>query len=206
MPIRTNRGRGAVYRRMWGFPLRSAAHLVGTIAAVVLIPTGVLLAVNHVDGEPTRSEAAVSTTTTTRTTFMSSWPAPTTKVPTSSTTAPPVVVTSTGTSAAMPGGPPAPVVQLARDFMAAWVNTEGSADQWVGRLEPYVMPEYMTVLRGVDPSRLGSVTLTGEPVATAVTAKVVEFDQPTSIGVVHLVLVESIGGGWRVQNYSKKAG
>lgn len=34
MPLRTGRGRAAVLRRIWGWPLRSPGHLA--IAAVVL--------------------------------------------------------------------------------------------------------------------------------------------------------------------------
>ena len=37
MPIRTNRGRAAVYRRLWGWPLRSPRHLVVALIQMVLI-------------------------------------------------------------------------------------------------------------------------------------------------------------------------
>src|SRR4051812_34416773 len=34
MPIRTNRGRVAVYRRLWGWPMRSPRHLIATVLVV----------------------------------------------------------------------------------------------------------------------------------------------------------------------------
>src|SRR5215470_16242342 len=45
MPIRTNRGRAAVYRRLWGFPLRSPRHLAGTAiaVAVLIIAIGIIV-------------------------------------------------------------------------------------------------------------------------------------------------------------------
>ena len=41
MPIRTHRGRAAVYRKFWGWPVRSPAHLTGTVLAAVVIAVGV---------------------------------------------------------------------------------------------------------------------------------------------------------------------
>ena len=45
MPIRTNRGRAAVYRRLWGWPLRSPRHLAASIIifVVVVVALGVLI-------------------------------------------------------------------------------------------------------------------------------------------------------------------
>src|SRR5689334_18788949 len=45
MPIRTNRGRAAVYRRIWGFPLRTPRHLAGTVivVAALIIAIGVVV-------------------------------------------------------------------------------------------------------------------------------------------------------------------
>ena len=40
MPIRTHRGRTAVYRRFWGWPVRSPKHLAGTLLALVAIGLG----------------------------------------------------------------------------------------------------------------------------------------------------------------------
>ena len=45
MPIRTNRGRAAVYRRLWAWPLRSPRHLVGAIVLVIVVAIGVAIAV-----------------------------------------------------------------------------------------------------------------------------------------------------------------
>src|SRR5690606_9108819 len=41
MPIRTNRGRAAVYRRIWGAPLRSPKHLIATVVDLGSLITAV---------------------------------------------------------------------------------------------------------------------------------------------------------------------
>lgn len=41
MPIRTHRGRAAVYRRLWGWPLRSPKHLVGAVVLIGVVVTAV---------------------------------------------------------------------------------------------------------------------------------------------------------------------
>ena len=45
MPIRTNRGRAAVYRRLWGWPLRSPRHLAASIIifVVLVVTLGVII-------------------------------------------------------------------------------------------------------------------------------------------------------------------
>lgn len=70
MPIRTNRGRAAVYRRVWGWPLRSPRHLAATLGVVAVLAAGLGYAVGG--GRELRPErpglAAESTAdTTTRT-------------------------------------------------------------------------------------------------------------------------------------------
>ena len=37
MPIRTNRGRVAVYRKLWGWPMRSPQHLIATALVVLAV-------------------------------------------------------------------------------------------------------------------------------------------------------------------------
>lgn len=71
MPIRTNRGRAAVYRRVWGWPLRSPRHLAATLSVVAVLAAGLGYVVGG--GREPRPErpglAAESTAgTTTRTT------------------------------------------------------------------------------------------------------------------------------------------
>jgi len=40
LPIRTHRGRAAVYRMFWGWPVRSPKHLAATVLALVVITIG----------------------------------------------------------------------------------------------------------------------------------------------------------------------
>src|ERR1700742_4373259 len=45
MPIRTNRGRAAVYRKLWGWPMRSPRHLVVLLVVVgaVVLTVGIVV-------------------------------------------------------------------------------------------------------------------------------------------------------------------
>ncbi|MGH3988463.1 MAG: hypothetical protein ACRDTZ_14280, partial [Pseudonocardiaceae bacterium] len=60
MPIRTHRGRAAVYRTFWGWPVRSPRHLVGTALALVLIAVGVGLALPESGVGPVRAAPSSS--------------------------------------------------------------------------------------------------------------------------------------------------
>ncbi len=44
MPVRTRRGRAAVYRKFWGWPLRSITHLAITSIVMVIAVTAIGLA------------------------------------------------------------------------------------------------------------------------------------------------------------------
>jgi len=46
VPVRSPRGRGAAYRSLWQWPLRSPARLIGCLALVLLVALGV----NHALG------------------------------------------------------------------------------------------------------------------------------------------------------------
>ena len=64
MPIRTNRGRAAVYRRLWSWPLRSPNHLIATIvgfAVVIIVFTSVIPAITKGARGGGANNAATST-------------------------------------------------------------------------------------------------------------------------------------------------
>src|SRR5882757_9213623 len=52
MPIRTNRGRAAVYRRLWGWPLRSPKHLASALIVLAVLVIGLGVALPNVLGHP----------------------------------------------------------------------------------------------------------------------------------------------------------
>src|SRR5437016_5086525 len=59
MPIRTHRGRAAVYRRLWGWPLRSPKHLVFAVLLFAAVATGIGLLL---PGRPPADNAGGDTT------------------------------------------------------------------------------------------------------------------------------------------------
>src|SRR5512139_2647726 len=135
MPIRTNRGRAAVYRRLWGWPMRSPRHFMVTlvvIAAAVTVIGLIVPKVAHLAGSPSGGTGATAGPTTTAALAPQGNGAgsrapsavPTTPLPTRLPSAP-----QTPTSA-----PPAPeALDVATAWSKAWVNhPQGtSTEQWL---------------------------------------------------------------------------
>src|SRR3569833_4694947 len=80
MPIRTNRGRAAVYRRLWGWPLRSPRHLMGTLVFLAILVTALGIVLPKAVGKP---QAKASPTTGTTTSVTATAPGVAAPVPTS---------------------------------------------------------------------------------------------------------------------------
>lgn len=212
MPVRTARGRAAVYRKVWGWPLRSPRHLVATVAALAVLGTGVAAAAAAVRPEPARPAAGPGSSS------APTWSTPTTTTsPTSSasTVEPSSTPADPGPSADSTTAPAAPVqpshvpdateqaLVVAREFMARWVNHPAgmTSQQWAAQLAQYVIPEYRVVLESVDPANIPATRVTGAPVPTTATASVVEADVPTDGGVVHLVVLLQPDRTWLVRSY-----
>lgn len=47
MPLRTGRGRAAVLRRIWGWPVRSPGHLAVTAVVIVVAVMVVSVVISH---------------------------------------------------------------------------------------------------------------------------------------------------------------
>jgi hypothetical protein len=201
MPIRTNRGRAVVYRRLWAWPLRSPRHLAITVLVLAVLATivGVLMPDNA------RSVSAhLSTTQPTSTVSPSptSSPGQTSRSaqPTTPRTSLPAVTTTPPSSA-----PPAPeAVNVANAWARAWVNHPPGMtnDDWVAQLAPLTTEEFIPQLRSVDPENIPSTAVTGPPTPTSSTARVVELDVPTDAAVLHLTLIAT-PEGWRVSAYNR---
>ncbi|GAA0604210.1 hypothetical protein GCM10010174_20870 [Kutzneria viridogrisea] len=198
MPIRTNRGRSAVYRRLWGWPLRSPKHLIAF--AIVLIAVGVLVATlipviaqstgnaqpgatSSSEQQPTQggSSGATTTPTTTETRL----------------TAP----LSTATSA-----PPAPqALTTATNFAKAWANHPNgiSKQQWLAGLKPYTTDEYLPQLESIDLANIPANKVTGQPVAKESTTSSVIAEVPTDGGTLRISVISTPSQGWRVSHYDK---
>ncbi|NIH82323.1 hypothetical protein [Amycolatopsis viridis] len=196
MPIRTNRGRAAVYRRIWGFPLRSPAHLVGSAVAVIVLIVAIGIVVPHLLGNPNRSGPApvrVQGADGTTTPLPSS--ATTTPLPTR-LTAPLVQPTS--------AAPDPAALQVARQWATAWATHPAGITnaQWLDGLRPLTTAEYLPEMSTVDPANIPATRVTGEPTVTKSYTSSVEVLVPTD-GPKLSITVAKTTAGWLVTGFDQ---
>ncbi|MCK2240764.1 MULTISPECIES: hypothetical protein [unclassified Crossiella] len=200
MPIRTNRGRAAVYRRLWGWPLRSPRHFTTTLVllAVVIIGVGILLP----DSEPLPEPDP----RTTGSSQLTNPGAPTSgtrafAAPTTSTHAP---VTSFPQAAPPPAAPAPEALAIAESWGKAWVDhPDGTtSQQWLDKLKPFTTDEYLGQLASVDPRMVPSSKVTGKPSSISATTSSVEVKLPTDKIVLRLTVITT-AAGWRVASYTE---
>ncbi|MFI6301935.1 hypothetical protein ACIBCH_08695 [Amycolatopsis thailandensis] len=191
MPIRTNRGRTAVYRRLWGWPLRSPRHLVGTLVvlAVVLTALGILLP--KAIGKPgqTANGPGASATATSR---------PGVAAPVTVTSTLPPRLTSVPPPSSAP--PDQDGVRVAKEWVTAWANhPDGmTTEQWLSGLRPYTTDEYLaTELTTVELANIPATKVTGEPQVVSSLAGSMEVDVQTDKPKVRVTLTKT-NPGWRV--------
>jgi hypothetical protein len=202
MPIRTNRGRAAVYRRLWGWPLRSPRHLVGAIVGLIVIAIAVAIGLSHLHSTSATNSANLTN------------PASTTVAApaTSQALAPPAVSGSTqpSTRIASPPetpttAPPAPqALQVVQEWGEAWVNHPvGMTNQaWLGQLAPYTEPEFLPQLSSVNLANIPATQVTGPASAiSSYTSSVVAL-LPTNGGNLQITVV-STPQGWQVSAYTE---
>jgi|SRR5215470_3417027 len=201
MPIRTNRGRAVVYRRLWAWPLRSPRHLAitGLVLAVVATAIGFLM---PDDASPVSAQLASTQQTSKPPSPASSAGQTTSRTsqPTTPKSSPPAITTTPPSSA-----PPAPeALNVANAWARAWVHhPPGMTSQdWVAQLAPLTTDEFIPQLSTVDPANIPSTAVTGPPTPTSSTARAVELDVPTNGAVLHLTLIAT-PEGWRVSAYNR---
>ena len=197
MPIRTNRGRAAVYRRLWGWPLRSPRHLMGTLVFLAILVTALGIVLPKVVGKP-QAKASPSTGTTTSATATPpgvAAPVPTSNLPTRLSTP-----LATPTSAA----PNSDAIRVAKEWAAAWVNHPAgiTSEQWLAKLKPFTTEEYLPQMATVDPSNIPATKVTGEPVVGTSYPSSVQLTIPTD-GPKLAITVVSTNAGWRVADYDQ---
>ena len=193
MPIRTHRGRAAVYRTFWGWPLRSPRHLVGTVLVLVAITVGLGIALPD---SPSRKPVAAAPTST----------------PRANSLAPASGVAMPGTIPRAPSLPPsrpsipAPTAALfvAKSWVSAFLTVPNGIDsaRWVEQLRPYTTDELLPELRSVDPVNVPEAQIVGEPRTISSGVSSAEIDVPTT-GVVMRLLLVSTPAGWRVAGYQR---
>lgn len=195
MPIRTHRGRAAVYRTFWGWPLRSPRHLVGTVLALVAIAVGIGMVLP--DSGSTRSVAAAP----------ASAPRVNSLAPASGVAMPGAIPRSQPQSRP-PSRPsaPAPIeaLSVAKSWVRAFLTVPNGIDsaRWAEQLRPYTTDELLPELRSIDPANVPEAKIVGEPRTISSGASSAEVDVPTT-GVVMRLLLVSTPAGWRVAGYQR---
>lgn len=204
MPIRTPKGRGAAYRPLWQWPLRSPGRLVGCLvvllAAVVagnallghLVPRG------HTGGVFTGvgGESAPAA-------------APAAPAPAEPTRLPPVPALTPRTLP-VADAPPAALTAATR-WTQAWARHPGgtTAQSWVDRLRPYTTDEYLGVLASVDPANVPATKVTGPARAVLVSPSSVRVQVPTDAVTLVVLVVNTAAPGapggqvWKVAGYDR---
>jgi hypothetical protein len=210
MPIRTNRGRAAVYRRLWGWPMRSPRHLavlVFVVAALVLA-AGIVVPRLTGSGNGTPGAAAESSndiSTTPSAPGASSTPdAPGVSDPSSGSlqtriTSPPV----TPTSAA-----PAPeALDVADSWARAWVDHPAGItnEQWLDKLRPFTDEEYLVEMATVEPANIVATKVNGQPAVVESFTSSVKVKISTDDGDLLITVIDT-PDGWRVSFYEQVGG
>jgi hypothetical protein len=198
MPIRTPRGRGAAYRTLWQWPLRSPGRLVGCVLVLlaVLIAGNVLL--GRVIHRGIGLEAGSGVTRAGP--VEQAVPAQPTRLP----SLPALTPTRLPNDAA----PPAALIVATR-WTQAWArHPAGTTSQsWVARLKPYTTDEYLGLLATVDPSNVPASRVSGPAKAILVSPDSVRVEVPTdAVDLVVLVVNTARQGDtddWKVAGYDR---
>ncbi len=205
MPIRTNRGRAAVYRRLWGWPMRSPTHLIGTaIMVVALVVAAGMLAPRLVDDRDTARAGQSSAADRAGDDSRGAGDGTTDAAPESEP--PPTRLTeplATPTSA-----PPSPeALRVAERWVTAWLDHEEAASdrEWLDGLRPYTTEEYLPRMRTVDPDRVTGTEIVGTPQARESYTSSVDVEVATDGPTLVLTVIET-DSGWRVAEYREASG
>lgn len=195
MPIRTNRGRAAVYRKLWAWPLRSPAHLVGAVLVVAVIGVAIGISIARAGGgdeakKPSEQHTPVSAP---------SVAASQTSMPLSSM---PDRITSTPKPASAAPNPEA--LSVAEQWTKAWVrHPQGiTNDQWLAGMKPLTTPEYLPQMRSIDPANIPASKVTGKAEAAESYQSSVEANVPTDGGKLRITVIKT-PQGWRVSGYDQ---
>lgn len=191
VPIRTHRGRAAVYRKFWGWPLRSPRHLAGTVLVLAMLGFGLGHALP--EPEPLTAPPAPAEGSRSHQSVLGSRPElAEVGLPRQARSLPPRV--------------PAPdaALAVARSWVRAFLTVPKgvTAEQWAEQLRPYSTDDLFPELRSVDPANVPVAQMIDQPRTVSVAQDSAEVDVPTTAVVVRLLLV-STPAGWRVASYER---
>lgn len=211
MPIRTNRGRAAVYRKLWGWPMRSPTHLVILVVVVAVLVIAVSVLVPQLIGSDGEDSGAAAETTD-QTTTGDTTEAPGTTGDQSTPGGQGEATTSLPTRIPSPPQEPTPAdpapeaLDVATSWGQAWVHhPEGTTpEKWLDGLRPFTTEEYMVEMATVAPENVPATKVTGPPVPKESYTSSVMVHLPTDGGTLAITLI-STPQGWRVTSYEQVA-
>lgn len=201
MPIRTGRGRAAVYRTLWGWPLRSPRHLAAVAAGVTVLAVLLgVVAARGPDGAATGSGPSATR----------AGSAGTDRAGGSAEGS--VDGSADGSDAAdgeaLPGAggaeAPSEALDAADGFVRAVTTTPDglTTEEWVAQVEPYASEGLVPDLRTVDPANVPDGEVAGPPRTVSVGTGTAVVDVPTSAAILRVDLVDT-PAGWRVTSYER---
>lgn len=199
MPIRTNRGRTAVYRRLWGWPLRSPRHLITTIIALIVLAVAAAIAVNNGihrtagNAVPPGGSSAVGTPS-----------AGTSTAPAApATTSPLQTRLSTPPETPRQVAPSSAGLSVIQSWARAWVNhpVGMTNQQWLAQLQPYTSPELLPQMSSIDLTNIQATQVTGLPVVVHSYPNSVEATLATNGGTLDITAINT-GTTWQVSAYN----
>lgn len=202
MPIRTNRGRAAVYRRLWGWPMRSPSHLAGTVilVAALIVSIGIVVPRLTADGEEPGTRAG-STTSSTATS--EDYGTDDDAGGTSDSSAAPTRLTAPReTPSDAPAAPQA--LRVAEQWAKAWVAAENGmkVGTWLRGLRPYTTDEFLPVMRSVNPRNVPASKVEGKAEAGDSHERSVEAIVSTDGPDLSITVIKT-DAGWRVSDYNQ---
>ncbi len=198
MPIRTHRGRAAVYRRLWGWPLRSPKHLGVAVVLLVAVASAVGLLLPEPPPREARAGERVTVTDPRDT------PSESTTRSGEDSAAPPTISVPTQPPAQVP--PDRKGLAVVRNWARSWVTHPPgtTSQQWLDGLRPYTTDEFITVMTTIDPANVPATKVTGPPEARRSTRTSMRVMLPTNGGTLRVHAVRT-SEGWRVAGYDKVA-
>jgi hypothetical protein len=205
MPIRTNRGRAAVYRRLWGWPMRSPRHLVivAFVVAIFVIAAGIIIPQLTGSNDNKSGGAAAETTTSTTNAPGTSGNTPNAPGTGAATSSLPTRITSPPANPT--SAPPAPAaLDVAESWGKAWVNHPAGVtnEKWLDGLRPFTTEEQLTEMSTVDPANIAATKVTGGPQPVESFTSSVKVKLSTDDGDLLITLIER-PDGWRVTYYEQ---
>jgi hypothetical protein len=202
MPIRTNRGRAAVYRKLWAWPLRSPRHFVVAVfgLAVLAIAIGFIV--------PEAANPLANTKTPTATLSNGLLVPQTSSAPGNSSSAAAGSSTSRVPRVTLPSpstAPPAPEsLAVAEAWARAWVHHPAgmTSEEWAAQLVPLTTEELLPQLSTVDPANIPSTTVTGKAEVITSSARAVDVKIATDGAELRLTVIAT-DTGWRVSAFNR---